>query len=76
MAKKKHSQAGNGHALLTPEDVARELAVSRAWVRDHVSGRRLPKLKHIWLGGKRGQIRFRRADIERFLNANVRNDAQ
>jgi hypothetical protein len=30
------------HELLTPKRVARELAVSEAWVRDHTSGRRHP----------------------------------
>lgn len=62
--------------LLTPKQLAEELAVSQAWVRDHTSGRRKPLLPHIRLGGKRGQIRFRRRDIDRFLEANVRNDAE
>jgi predicted DNA-binding transcriptional regulator AlpA len=66
----------NSHQLLKPKQVAEELAVSEAWVRDHVSGRRLPLLPHIRLGDRRGQLRFRRADIDRFLDANKRNDAQ
>jgi hypothetical protein len=64
------------HYLLTPKQVAQELAVSEAWVRDHVSGRRKPVLPHVWVGDRRGLLRFRRADLDTFIQANVRNDAQ
>jgi predicted DNA-binding transcriptional regulator AlpA len=60
------------HELLTPKRVARELAVSEAWVRDHTSGRRHPYLPHIRLGDRRGQLRFRRSDIDAFLQLNAR----
>jgi Helix-turn-helix domain len=64
------------HELLTPKQLARELAVSQAWVRDHTSGRRRPYLPHIRLGDRRGQIRFRRADIDTFLQHNAHNAVQ
>jgi hypothetical protein len=39
--------------LLTAKDVARELCVSQAWVRDHVTGRRSPALPVIRLGDRK-----------------------
>ena len=71
--RKNNSEGGE---LMTPKQLAEELAVSQAWVRDHVTGRRKPVLPHIWLGDKRGQLRFRRSDIEQFLKRNMRNVAQ
>jgi hypothetical protein len=64
------------HELLTPKQLARELAVSQAWIRDHTSGRRKPLLPHIRLGDRRGQIRFRRADTDAFLKLYTRNAAK
>ena len=56
--------------LLTAKQVAAWLGVSVDWVHDHVS-RREPRLPVVYLGGKRGRgrglLRFRREDIERFI---------
>jgi hypothetical protein len=65
-----------GRELLTPRQLARELSVSEAWIRDHCSGRRKPLLPHIRLGDRRGQIRFRRANIDTFLQLYTRNVAK
>lgn len=59
--------------LLTTKDVARELCVSEAWVRDHVTGRREPPLPVIRLGGRKAVLRFRREDLDRFLQFHSRN---
>jgi len=59
--------------LLTAKDVARELCVSEAWVRDHVTGRRAPALPVIRLGDRKAVLRFRRVDIENFLRLHTRN---
>ena len=75
MATKDNASELDKRRLLTPDELARELVVSKAWIRDHVSGRRQPLLPHIRLGGQRGQIRFRRRDIDEFLEANLRNYA-
>jgi hypothetical protein len=58
--------------LLTAQQVARELSVSAAWVRDHAIGRRQPALPAIRMGGI---LRFRRSDIEQFLRLHTRNVA-
>ena len=52
---------------------ARELCVSEAWVRDHVTGRRSPALPVVRLGGRKAVLRFRRADIDRFLELHTHN---
>ena len=59
--------------LLTAKDVARELCVSQAWVRDHALGRRLPTLPAIRLGQGKCILRFRRGDIDSFLSLHTRN---
>ena len=66
----------NGGELMTPKQLAEELAVSEAWIRDHVSGRRQPPLPHIRLGERRALVRFRRSEIEAFLKCNSRNVTQ
>jgi hypothetical protein len=56
-------------ALLTPEQVAERLQVSVDWVRDH-SSRKLPRLPVIRLGGgpgRRGLLRYRISEIEKFI---------
>ena len=50
--------------LLTPVEVGELLGVSPAWVREHAKRRR-PRLPAVSLGKL---LRFRRAEIERFLN--------
>jgi predicted DNA-binding transcriptional regulator AlpA len=61
--------------LLTPKDVAQELGVSEAWIRDHSSGRRQPALPVVRLGAKKALLRFRRSDLEQFLALHTRNEA-
>jgi excisionase family DNA binding protein len=60
---------GNGREsslapLLRPNDVARMLAVSRAWVYDAARTGRIPSVR---LGGEDGPLRFIAEDIERWL---------
>lgn len=56
--------------LLTLEQVAEMLGVSRAWVRDHAT-RRSPRIPVVRLGGKRAILRFRKQDVENFINAHL-----
>lgn len=51
--------------LLTVEDVAARLNVSRDWVWDH-SSRKLPRLPVIRMGD--GTLRYRASRIEDFIN--------
>ena len=56
-------------ALMTPEELAKELKVSIAWIRDHASGRRRPVPPSINLGTKQHpQYRFDRKVIQEWLN--------
>ena len=57
-------------ALLTLEQVAEMLGVSKAWVRDHAT-RRNPRIPVVRLGGKRAVLRFRPQDIESFITAHL-----
>jgi predicted DNA-binding transcriptional regulator AlpA len=59
-----------GQRLLTLDDVAATLGVSRAWVRDHAT-RRNPRIPVVRLGGKRAVLRFRPQDIESFIAAHL-----
>jgi predicted DNA-binding transcriptional regulator AlpA len=52
--------------LLTLDEVAAQLGVSRAWARDHAT-RRNPKIPVVRLGGKRALLRFRPQDVEQFI---------
>jgi len=59
-----------GNLLLTPEQVAERLCVSIDWVRDH-SSRKNPRLPAIRLGGgpgRKGLLRYRASDIEKFIS--------
>jgi len=56
--------------LLTLDQVASVLGVSKAWVRDHAT-RRQPRLPVVRLGGKRAVLRFRPEDLEAFINSNL-----
>ena len=56
--------------LLTLDDVALLLGVSKAWVRDHAT-RRNPRIPVVRLGGRRALLRFRPRDIENFINAHL-----
>src|SRR5947199_9521867 len=56
--------------LLTPEQVADRLNVSVDWVRDH-SSRKSPRLPVIRLGGgpgRKGLLRYRASEIEKFIS--------
>jgi excisionase family DNA binding protein len=50
--------------LLRPNDVARKLSVSRAWVYDAARTGRIPSVR---LGGEDGPLRFIEADIDQWL---------
>ena len=50
-----------GERLLTLDDVAAMLGVSKAWVRDHAS-RRSPRIPVIRFGDRRAVLRFRLQD--------------
>jgi excisionase family DNA binding protein len=50
--------------LLKPNDVARWLAVSRAWVYDAARTGRIPSIR---IGGEDGPLRFVREDVEQWL---------
>jgi len=58
--------------LLTPEDVARRLSVSRDWVWDH-SSRKSPYLPVIRVSG--GVLRYRASQIEEFVSERERVSA-
>jgi excisionase family DNA binding protein len=50
--------------LLKPNDVARQLAVSRAWVYEAARTGRIPSVR---IGGEDGPLRFIPEDIDRWL---------
>jgi excisionase family DNA binding protein len=52
--------------LMRPNDVARLLAVSRAWVYEAARTGRIPSIR---IGGDDGPLRFVPEDIERWLDA-------
>ena len=56
--------------LLTLDQVAAVLGVSKAWVRDHAT-RRQPRLPVVRLGGKRAVLRLRPEDLQAFINSNL-----
>jgi hypothetical protein len=56
--------------LLTLNDVASMLAVSKAWVRDHAT-RRNPRIPVVRFGGRRAVLRFRREDVTRFISEHL-----
>jgi predicted DNA-binding transcriptional regulator AlpA len=62
-------QAQQADQLLTAEDVAERLKVSKDWVWDH-SSRRLPNLPVIRMSG--GVLRYRASQIEEFLHERER----
>jgi len=62
-------QAQQADQLLTAEDVAERLKVSKDWVWDHFS-RRLPNLPVIRMSD--GVLRYRASQIEEFLNERER----
>jgi predicted DNA-binding transcriptional regulator AlpA len=65
--------AASGHRfreLLTPDQVAAWLGVSKAWVIDHAT-RRKPQIPVVRFGEQRGLLRFRPQDIEEFIASHL-----
>jgi predicted DNA-binding transcriptional regulator AlpA len=62
----------SGDPLLTAEDVARRLNVSKDWVWDH-SSRKTPRLPVIRMGD--GTLRYRASGIEAFISERERISA-
>lgn len=60
----------NTKPLLTLDEVATHLGVSKAWVRDHAT-RRSPRIPVVRFGDRRAVLRFRPQDVERFINDNL-----
>jgi excisionase family DNA binding protein len=56
--------------LLSLEEVANLLGVSKAWVRDHTT-RRSPRIPVVRLGGRRALLRFRPQDVDKFIAENL-----
>jgi predicted DNA-binding transcriptional regulator AlpA len=56
--------------LLTLDEVAVQLGVSKAWARDHAT-RRNPRIPVVRLGGKRALLRFRPQDVEQFITEHL-----
>ena len=56
--------------LMTLEQVAQVLGVSKAWVRDHAT-RRNPRLPVVRFGDKRAVLRFRPEDVQKFIAAHL-----
>ena len=63
---------GDGEPLLTVDDVARRLNVSKDWVWDH-SSRKTPRLPVIRMGD--GTLRYRSSGIEAFISERERISA-
>ena len=53
--------------LWTLDEVAQFLGMSKDWVRDH-STRRQPRIACVRMGGRRAVLRYRRRDVEQFIN--------
>ena len=56
--------------LLSLDEVAAILGVSKAWVKDHAT-RRNPRIPVVRLGGKRAILRFRAEDVDTFITSNL-----
>ncbi len=59
--------------LLTLEQVAERLQVSRDWVRDHCT-RRNPRLRAVKFGIRRAVWRFRPEDVQAFIDTYLTQD--
>lgn len=51
--------------LMTVDQVAQMLQVSKGWVHDHANGRRRPILRRVKLGKS---VRFRPSDVTAFVD--------
>jgi excisionase family DNA binding protein len=56
--------------LLSTAEVCAWLGMSRAWVLTHARGDRRPLIPCVRMGRK---VKFRAADVERFIEENVHN---
>lgn len=65
-----HAQMNVPTQLLTLDDVAKIMKVSRAWVRDHCT-RRHPLIPVVRFGGRRAVLRFRSEDVAEFITSNL-----
>jgi helix-turn-helix protein len=72
---KQISTNGVAPSLLTLDQVAGMLAVSKAWVRDHAT-RRNPRLPVVRLGGRRALLRFRLQDVEGFIGKHLSRNGE
>ena len=63
-----------GQRLLTLDDVAGMLGVSKAWVRDHAT-RRSPRIPVVRFGDRRAVLRFRLQDIEQFIASHLSQES-
>lgn len=57
-------------SLMSLDDVAEMLQVSKAWVRDHCT-RRSPRIPVVRFGGRRAVLRFRREDVDAFITQHL-----
>jgi predicted DNA-binding transcriptional regulator AlpA len=64
-----HASSELDPPLLTVAEVAKHLAMSPAWVRQHASGFRQPTIPSLKLGTS---VRFRRATIQAFIQEQER----
>jgi hypothetical protein len=64
------SPTGQSASLMSLDDVAELLQVSKAWVRDHCT-RRSPRIPVVRLGDRRAVLRFRRQDVDEFIAAHL-----
>jgi excisionase family DNA binding protein len=58
----------DSHRLLTVDDLAKQLQVSAAWVRDHAT-RKQPRIPVVRVGKL---LRFRLADVEGWIEEQMR----
>jgi len=79
--KKSLPAAEQQRALFSPEEltrlwsldeVAEFLGTSKAWVRDHAT-RRQPRIACVRMGSRRALLRFRRQDVEQFINEHLQS---
>ena len=61
--------AAGRNAIATVEEVAATLRVPKSWVYEHVRPSANPRLPHFKLGK---YLRFRRSEIENFIQAEVK----
>ena len=69
------SPTSQSASLMSLDDVAELLQVSKAWVRDHCT-RRSPRIPVVRLGGRRAVLRFRRQDVDQFITDNLTSTAE